>query len=185
MDASSSSRRLSKGTETRPENAHNTAMKLSLILNEKPLKPKHGKTIFSNVFSPEVLKSKGGFLFQGVIIDNTLHLGLIPNFIEGKRTFHHDIPLPKSDSPELIGNITPNGILAVFVKAARRDQISESEIIVNSLKTFIKILLSCGFPPDIPLDECTQIMLEQLGFKNTPNLIGEILGKQDYDSVIF
>jgi hypothetical protein len=64
--------------------------------------------------SRSILTEKGGYIFKAASDSKKLHFGVLPHFLEGERTHHYDIELPRKFSEVLVGTLNPEGVFSIL-----------------------------------------------------------------------
>ncbi|MCK5199236.1 MAG: hypothetical protein KAR21_12835, partial [Spirochaetales bacterium] len=58
----------------------------------------------------------GGFLLKVTVLADQIYIGIIPNFINGERTFHYDIEIGVENEFTLIGAVNHQQIFTLLFK---------------------------------------------------------------------
>lgn len=113
---------------------------------------------------PAILTEKGGFLFRAAVLDEVLHVGMVPSFQDGQRNYHYDIPLPETRL-SLTGFVNPDGSLTVlFVVPGRLpDELTDADrrYARGLYARLAGFLLEAGVPSGTPVEETTRAVIEE------------------------
>lgn len=151
------------------------------ILNRKVLDFKKMQNLLTGALEPAKLTSAGGLLFKAALKGKTLELGILPNFYEGERGYHHDIHLEHEDEFTLIGGIAANRELTILFKCTAMDD-EKRKIYRNVYCAFAELLRLCNKKQTVTLAWITVKMMEdQQLFSPVPGTVEEIAAAKTRD----
>lgn len=137
----------------------------TIILNGEAVSPKDISLLAEAVSTPNTVAEKGGYLFKSRADEQAFHLGILPNFLNGQRTYHYDIDITPSEF-NLIGSINVNGsVTAVF----KLDQAKLGHPLSQADRTeyrkqyaqLARFLIGCGLSPSVALDSISTDTLQE------------------------
>lgn len=153
--------------------------KSRIYLDNKSISNREFKKILDSIQDQNILKLRGGFLFQSCLKDSDLYIGIIPAFMEGERGHHYDIKLDFSDEYKFSGNFNADGTLGmVFFPPTAKEDLSKDYLskIRESLIRTVSIFIDHGLSRDMKLDWMTQKVIEEVGlFHTIPVVTGELI----------
>jgi hypothetical protein len=107
----------------------------------------------------------GGVLIKAATCDRELLLHVQPNFINGLRAYHHDLPLPADADAALTGHLDPNGRLALIPLSPAG--LAEGRIDPASAKRLYaavaRALLDAGLPGRCPIAPASSAAIVETG----------------------
>ena len=147
-----------------------------LVLNRKSITPDKLYERFSAVLSPGRLTAAGGILLKAGVSDNTFYLGILPNYHERERGYHHDIHLPVENEFTLIGGITAKRELTILFKCT--DVNDEKRIEYRRVyRALARVVDQCAGNDTVTLDWITvKLIEEQQLFPEIPEHLADIIG---------
>lgn len=159
-----------------------------LVLNGESMDPSTLSTMISALCDPRILAEKGGYVFTLFLEGNRFHLGLTPSIINGERQYHYDLIVAENPG-SLTGFINPDGSVELIVKLPKGTtptKLSNSELtrFHETYVRFARFLVERGFPPDVTLNPCSRMVLEELKLFASPIETMGDLAKQDLNAVI-
>ena len=127
----------------------------------------------------KIRTEKGGYLFKAAMDEKYFYLGIKPAFLEGQRSYHYHIELPRKLEYFLTGSVNPEGIFSIlFIPRSPELTGKEQYIYTNLYRAFAHNLLERGLEKPGHLDDVTPQLLLSLGEWNTqkiPRSLEEIL----------
>jgi hypothetical protein len=119
------------------------------------------------------IAAAGGVLVKAALCGQQLHLHLQPNFIDGQRTYHFDMPLPEVSGPAIRGDIRAGGSLAMLFgpEAFQADPAAMAE----ACRVLAAVLVEGGLDGRWRLEPiCRQALEEIEAYRTAPTTIGEM-----------
>lgn len=115
--------------------------------------------------TPTIVREKGGYLFKSRMDPQAFHFGILPNFLNGQRTYHYDIDIGPSEF-NLIGSINASGSLTAVFKPARTKSghvllEANSGEYRRQYGELARFLIECGLPSSFPLDSISTDVLRE------------------------
>lgn len=153
----------------------------AIMLNGAAASEKDRVLLAKALSTPGRVTESGGYLFKCRMDREAFHLGIVPNFLNGQRTYHYDIDIGLSEF-NLIGAINANGSLTVVFKpdqAKVGQPFSEADVEAyrRQYRSLARFLVECGLPPSFPLDAITSEVLQEAGLcERTVTTIGQLAG---------
>ena len=145
----------------------------NVILNGTAAKPSALTLLKEALSTPNIVTEKGGYLFKSRMDGQAFHFGILPNFLNGQRTYHYDIDIGPSEF-NLIGSINANGSLTAVFKLDRAKvghPLPEAvrEEYRRQYAVLAWFLIDCGLSPSFPLDSISIGVLDEAGIvKHSP-----------------
>ncbi len=126
----------------------------AVMLNGEAVSAKDLALLAKALSTPDIITEKGGHLFKNRMDGQAFHFGILPNFLNGQRTYHYDIVIGPSGF-NLIGSINANGSLtAVFkldhVKIGHPLPVADWEEYRRQYAQLARFLIECGLPSSFP-----------------------------------
>ncbi|MCK5682481.1 hypothetical protein KAJ27_00105 [bacterium] len=120
--------------------------------------------IFSAFSNANILIEKGGFLFRSLFIDGELHIGFLPCFINGRKTFHYEAKMNMESEFTLIGWISSSGEFGILFRPVQKDMTPEikEQYLINYI-AFADCLIDNGFKGPGKFEFITSQALKGLG----------------------
>ncbi len=145
-----------------------------LVLNSKSIAPDEFYKRLIFVLNPGNLTAAGGILLKAGLSENTFYMGILPNYHEGERGYHHDIHLPVENEFTLIGGITAQRELTILFKCT--DVTDEKRIEYRRVyRALARIVDQCDGGETVSLDWITvKLIEEQCVFQEIPKKLGDI-----------
>ena len=145
-----------------------------MVLNGKTVKQEEFYRKFTAVLRPEKLTAFGGILFKAGLSGNTFFLGILPNFHEGERGYHHDIHLPEENEFTLVGGITAQRELTILFKCTEMTDEKRKEY-RRVYRVLAGIVDQCDGDDTVSLDWITvKLIEEQRVFQEIPKNLADI-----------
>ncbi len=137
----------------------------AVVLNGDAVSAKELSLLAEALSTPGIVTEKGGYLFKSRMDGQRFHLGILPNFLNGLRTYHYDIDIGPS-AFNLIGSIKANGTLTVVFKPDRAKlghplPDADREEYRRQYAELARFLIECGLPPSFPLDSISTDVLRE------------------------
>lgn len=153
--------------------------KSPIYLDNRRISNREFMKILGSIQDKNILKLRGGFLFQSCLKESDLYIGIIPAFMEGERGHHYDIKLDYSDEFKFSGNFNADGTLGmVFFPPVAKEELSKEYLskIKQALIKTISIFIDHGLSRDMKLDWMTQKIIEEVElFDKIPEITGELI----------
>lgn len=154
-----------------------------IILNDKKKTFRGLKPIISALSDRDTLIEKSGYLFNSSINGNCLYIGILPYFIDGERTHHYDIELPKKGKCMLRGFINSNAMLAILFQPEKDTYVNGflpgmKELFCDNYVRLARFFIENGFPGDFELDLVSKCLFDETKmFKDIPETVKELAMK--------
>ena len=145
------------------------------VLNRKPITGDKLHKTLTAILNPGSIIATGGILLKAGVSDSTLYLGILPNYHEGERGYHHDIHLPIENEFTLIGGITAQRELTILFKCT--DVIDEKRIEYRrAYRALARAIDQCDGGEPVSLDWITvKLIEEQQVFQKIPEHLADII----------
>ncbi len=153
----------------------------AVMLNGEAVSAKDLAFLAKAMSTPDIVKEKGGYLFKSRVDGQTFHFGIMPNFLNGQRTYHYDIDIGPSEF-NLIGSINANGSLTAVFKLDRAKighpiPVADREEYRRQYAQLARFLIECGLPSSFPLDYITTEVLREAQLCEEPAInLGQLAG---------
>ena len=145
----------------------------TLVLNGQPLSWARACEAMSPLGRRENLVAAGGMLLKAALVGDALHLRIQPNFIEGQRTYHYDMPMPPGAGPALRGDLNANGSVALLFESGALS--AGKSILSRTCRALAAALLAAGLSRSAPLTAVSgQGLLEAGAVAHPPATLGEL-----------
>jgi hypothetical protein len=139
----------------------------AIILNGEPADPAVLARLKEALSTPDIVAEKGGYLFKSRAAGEVFHLGILPSFQHGQRSYHYNIVIEPSEF-NLIGSVNANRTLTAVFQQARA---SVGQPLPEADRTEYRrqyaelgrFLLHCGLPASFPLDAISSGILQEAG----------------------
>lgn len=152
----------------------------AIILNGTPATDTQRSELTHALSTPAIITEKGGYLFKSRLDSNTFHFGVLPNFLNGERTYHYNIDLGE-DPHTLIGSINVNGTLTILFKLPPHTPASalsenDRDAYRAQYSALAQFLLQHGLPETVLLDPPTRQALAETGlYATVPEVVGGLV----------
>lgn len=138
-----------------------------IYINSKKANRNKIKALIEAISNKTILTEKGGFLLKVTVLADQIYIGIIPNYINGERTFHYDIEIGVENEFTLIGAVNHQQVFTLLFKPVNPilpDKAKEQYY--TAYKKFADFLFSNGYNNIGELDWITQKILTESNVSN-------------------
>ena len=133
-----------------------------IYINNKKANLNTIKAMIEAISNKTILTEKGGFLLKVTVLADQIYIGIIPNFINGERTYHYDIEIGVENEFTLIGAINNQQIFTLLFKPINPILSGKAkELYYTAYKEFADFLFTNGYKNIGELDWITQKILTE------------------------
>ena len=151
-----------------------------IYINNKKADCNTIKAMIEAISNKTILTEKGGFLLKVTVLTDYIYIGIIPNFINGERTYHYDIEIGIENEFTLIGAINHQQIFTLLFKPINPILTSKAkEQYYTVYREFADFLFTNGYNNTGELDWITQkILTESEVCSNSVKTLKELIHEQ-------
>jgi hypothetical protein len=112
-------------------------------------------------------------LWKAALWSDGLAMNIGPHFVDGRRAYHYNMPLPDGAGPAVSGAVNPGGTVTMLAEAG--DPPADPADVASACIAVARLLTEAGLPGRCRLDEISRAGLAEVGaFAEPPMTVGEL-----------